>query len=140
MDYESDLALWADEQAGLLRAGRVNELDLEHQAEEIEGLSRRDRREIESRVRILLAHLLKWRYQPAPQSRSWLATITTQQQEVMALLEDSPSLRPRLQSRWQEVYSRARTLAEDEIGIASLPNESPWTLDQVLRGEYFANE
>jgi hypothetical protein len=96
--------------------------------------------EIESRLRILLAHLLKWRYQPALQSRSWRATITTQQQEVMALLEDSPSLRPRLQSRWQEVYSRARTLAEDEIGIASLPNESPWTLDQVLRGEYFANE
>lgn len=132
MKYDTDLALWADEQAELLREGRVHELDLEHLAEEIEGLSRRDRRELQSRFRILLAHLLKWRYQPQLQSRSWRATITTQQQEILALLEDSPSLRTALEARWSEIYRRARTLAEEETGVASLAEESPWTIDEAL--------
>ncbi|HEX7360944.1 MAG TPA: DUF29 domain-containing protein [Bryobacteraceae bacterium] len=135
MVYESDLVLWAEEQATLLREHKLGQLDAEHIAEEIEGLARRDRREIESRMKVLLAHLLKWRYQPALQSRSWRATIATQQDEIALLLRDSPSLRSHLEQRWSELYLLARRLAVQETGMETLPAECPWTLDRVLAAE-----
>lgn len=135
MFYENDLVLWAEEQAALLREQKLDQLDAEHIAEEMESLAKRDRREIESRMKVLMAHLLKWRYQPALQSRGWRATIATQQDEIALLLQDSPSLRLHLEQRWHDVYERVRRLAAQETGIETLPGHSPWTLDQVLAAE-----
>ncbi len=90
--YETDFVAWAEAQAEALRAGRLDELDLEHLAEEIQGLAERDRRELRSRLRVLVAHLLKWRHQPDHRSRSWRATILTQRADLDDLFESSPSL------------------------------------------------
>jgi hypothetical protein len=80
--YEQDVVAWANEQAALLRAGKLSAIDVEHVAEEIEDLGKSEQRELASRMPVLLAHLLKWQCQPARRSKSWQYTIRTQRKEV----------------------------------------------------------
>jgi hypothetical protein len=56
--YEQDFYAWANEQARLLRAGRLTDADIEHIAEEIESLGKTEKRELASRLKVLLTHLL----------------------------------------------------------------------------------
>ncbi|MCP5177097.1 MAG: DUF29 domain-containing protein [Moraxellaceae bacterium] len=58
--YKTDIIAWANEQAAFIRAGRFDLLDLENIAEEIEDVGKSEQRELENRMSILLAHLLKW--------------------------------------------------------------------------------
>ena len=69
--YNRDFYAWGLHQAELLRAGRFGEIDIENIAEEIESLSRSDKRELSRRLSVLMLHLLKWRYQPEFRSQSW---------------------------------------------------------------------
>ena len=80
--YEKDVVRWAQEQARLLRAGDFSRLDIEHIADEIEDVGKAEQRELASRTAVLLAHLLKWRYQPELRTRSWRATIEIQRKGV----------------------------------------------------------
>ena len=73
--YDFDFYAWANEQAGLLRAGRWSEADIAHIAEEIETMGRSEIRELVSRLKVLMMHLLKWRFQPTGRSTSWRLTI-----------------------------------------------------------------
>jgi hypothetical protein len=66
---------WANEQARLLRAGLLSQLDIEHIADEIEDVGKSEKREIRNRMALLLAHLLKWQYQPIYRGNSWIRTI-----------------------------------------------------------------
>src|SRR3954451_22460738 len=91
--YEEDFALWAAEQAALLRAGKLDRVDIENVAEEIESLGRSDKYEIDSRLEILLQHLLKWHFQPEKRSNSWKASIREQRIKIARILKASPSLR-----------------------------------------------
>jgi len=68
--YEQDFYAWSEEQAALLRAGRAAEADLDNIVEEIESMGKSERRELISRLTVLLLHLLKWRLQrPKPAAR-----------------------------------------------------------------------
>ena len=60
--YDQDFYAWTSEQAGLLRAGRLSEADVEHIAEEIESMGKREKRELVNCLTVLLIHLLKWQY------------------------------------------------------------------------------
>src|SRR2546426_519054 len=91
--YDEDFVAWASETARLLRSGRFDKIDVEHLAEEVEDMANRDKRELASRLRVLILHLLKWQQQPGKRSRSWRATIATQRAELKDLLDQSPSLR-----------------------------------------------
>ena len=136
--YDDDFVLWTERQATLLRrraAGELindDELDWLNLAEEIEAVGGNTRRELRSRLARLLQHLLKWHYQPEQRSRSWRATIRTQRQEIEELLADNPSLRPRLAEFFAAAYPRARADALDETGLLSLPEASPFTIEQAL--------
>ena len=70
-NYETDVVAWANEQARLIRAGKFDQLDLEHLAEEIEDVGKSEQRELASRMAVLLMHLLKWKFQPERRSKSW---------------------------------------------------------------------
>jgi Domain of unknown function DUF29 len=48
----------------LLRTGKIAEADIKNIAEEIEDIGKNLKRELESRLKILFIHLLKWQYQP----------------------------------------------------------------------------
>ena len=73
--YDRDFYAWANEQAALLRAGKLTEADIENIAEEIESMGRSEKRELVSRLTILLQHLLKWQFQPGRHSTSWRLSI-----------------------------------------------------------------
>ena len=134
VDYEEDFYLWTEEQARLLRSGEFSAIDAANIAEEIESMGRSDRRELKSRLIVLLTHLLKWRYQPEARSRSWSDTIREQRQQIELVLEDSPSLRSAAEQILNQVYRTARENAGEETGItkAAFPDACPFRPDEVL--------
>jgi Domain of unknown function DUF29 len=132
--YEDDFYGWTVEQSRLLRAGELSAIDAANIAEEIESMGRSDRRELKSRLVVLLMHLLKWRHQPGSRSRSWSATIDEQRLQSEGILGESPSLRPSVAAMLVEAHAIARARAIAEIGLAdeAFPEACPFTADQVL--------
>jgi len=136
--YDSDFYSWTQRTAALLRAHRFDEIDVEHAAEEIEDMGKRDLKELNSRVQVLLLHLLKWQNQPDGRSPSWQATIVTQRIEIEALLRQSPSLRPKLTSELVQNYANAVKRAVPETGLRTedFPVGCPFTIEQILDEEF----
>ena len=132
--YDEDFVAWANETATLLRAGRFDEIDAEHLAEEVEAMAGRDTRELRSRLTVLILHLLKWQQQPEKRSVSWKSTIATQRAEVKHLLEQSPSLKRVVLESVTRIYGDAVEQASIETGLPedSFPRECPFSPDQVL--------
>jgi hypothetical protein len=134
--YKKDVVAWANEQAALLRAGKLTEIDIENIAEEIEDVGKSEQRELASRMGVLLAHLLKWQHQPHMRSRSWEATIRDQRTMIGKRLRKTPSLKPMLTDEdWiAEMWGDARLDAGNETGLgyAHFPSECPWPLEQAL--------
>lgn len=132
--YEEDFHRWLQANVEIIRLGNVKDIDAEHIAEELEAMGKRERRELVSRLTVLLAHLLKWQYQPSHRSRSWQNTLTVQRGELSDLLEDSPSLRAELEQYIDRAYARARLLAEDETGLqaSAFPSDCPYALEAIL--------
>jgi hypothetical protein len=132
--YESDLYAWTQENAAHVRAGRLDELDYEHLAEELEELMGNNRR-----LRVLLAHLLKWRFQPERRSSSWAGTLRSQRDDIGRLLKQSPSLRRLVPEEMREAYAAAVELAAVETGLArrTFPQCCPFDPAQTLDPEYW---
>src|SRR5262245_30887368 len=84
--YEADETAWLEATAALIRAGRLDQIDPATLAEYLTDMVRRDRREVESRLIVLLAHVLKWLHQPDRRSGSWRATLIEQRQELEGLV------------------------------------------------------
>lgn len=112
--YDQDFYAWAQRNAALLRAGRVEEADCEHLAEENEDLGKAQRHALRSHLRQLIAHLLKLDYSPAEQPRrGWFEEVQNARAEIADRLADSPSLTPQVDSILAEVWQRARRQACD---------------------------
>src|SRR5262245_32785008 len=114
-DYEHDFYGWLVEQARLVRDGHWDAVDRENLAEEIESLGREQFDKLESALRILMLHMLKWDHQPEKRSRSWALTVRTQRLEVEDVLSDNPSLKPRIAIA--RGYRKARVEAAKETGL-----------------------
>ena len=136
--YDSDIVAWANEQAELIRAGRFDLLDLEHIAEEIEDVGKSERRELVSRMVVLLMHLLKWQYQPERRGASWERTIRLQRRDVAFCLNETPSLAPMLKDHvWIGVFwDKAVAQAIAETGLDLFPEVCPWSMDEVLKSDW----
>jgi Domain of unknown function DUF29 len=137
--YETDFYAWTQQQAQLLRERRWNDLDLDNLVDEVESVGRSDKRQIESRLEILLAHLLTWRFQPGGRGANWIGTLFEQRRRLMGLLDESPSLREFAEKEVFNSYGPARLLAAKETGIALgvFPEQCPFTPEQVLDLEYY---
>ncbi len=139
--YDEDITAWAEEQARLSRDGDFAALDLEHLAEEIEGVGASERREPRSRLIVLLRHLPKWhlpkwQLQTGFRSNSWTATIRTQRIEVEQVLKQNPSVRRALPELLPQAFQSGRGAAIGENGIERMPNSCPWTVEQVMSPEF----
>jgi hypothetical protein len=132
--YDEDFVAWTEHTAALLRARRFDEIDVEHVAEEVEDMGTRDRRELASRLTVLVTHLLKWQLQPEHRSTSWDGSIAAQQTEIGRVLRDSPSLRRWVEDDLVRDCPLARTQAAKETGLPAerFPLDSPWKAEQVL--------
>ena len=139
--YDADFYGWTLEQASLLRAGQLAELDVEHLIEEIESMGRSERRQLTNRFELLLMHLLKWQYQPDRRDidgKSWLRTIRERRRKIPKLLRDNPSLKPLLEDCIRDAYDDARFGASDETGllVSVFPELCPYTREQILDPEF----
>ena len=135
--YDHDFFAWANEQAALLRAGRLPDADIANIAEEIESMGRSERNQLTNWLAVLLAHLLKWKYQPGLRGNSWRLTIREQRRRANRILEQNPSLCPVLPAILAEAYGDAILIAERETGLAeeTFPTDCPWTFDQAMQDE-----
>ena len=133
--YVEDFSAWAEETADLIEQNRFADLDLAVLADEVRDLARSEYRELQSQLRRLLAHLLKWAYQPGKRSSSWQVSILDAREKIEDALESSPSLRARItpqtmQRIWRGACKRA--VLEARLPADALPATCPWELAQIL--------
>ena len=140
--YEPDVYLWTRAQAALLRARRFDELDLAKLVEEVESVGGSEKREIKSRLGVLIGHLLKWKYQPGGRSSGWVGTITEQRQQLDDIMEMSPSLRGYPAQVFAHCHLSGRLLASKDTGIdfTLFPDAAPFTVEQALDLDYLPAE
>lgn len=140
--YEKDFYLWTQENARLMRERRFSELDIENIAEEIEAMGKRDKRELVSRLAVLLTHLLIRQYQADFRSRSWKSTLVTQRAEIESLLKDSLGLKHGLNDRIDSAYSRAKKSAAVETGLPdrTFPGTCPYSREEILGTDFLPKE
>lgn len=138
--YDADETAWLEAMAELLRDGRLSELDYTHLQEHLENMALRDRKKVESRLAILIAHVLKWTHQPEKRTASWRGTIIVQRHKLTKLLE-SGTLRKHAEAVLADCYADAVDMAleETKLPAATIPAECPWTLEQLLAPEVLAD-
>ena len=137
--YDSDFYGWTEQQAGLLKAGRFSDADFENIIEEIESMGRSEKRALESRLAVLLQHLLKWQYQPARRGKSWELTIKWQRVDFLKVLRDNPGLKSKLSGLLIDAYQSAVIKASEETGIdeSDFPAVCPWSFEEIANSLFY---
>lgn len=123
----------------MLRAGKYSAADMEHIAQEIESMGKTEKRELVSRLSVLLLHLLKWQFQPGRRGSSWEASIRVQRNRIADHLNDNPSLKPTipaaLKSAWRDAVLEA--VAETGLPAATFPAACAYTYSQIMDAEFW---
>ena len=134
-DYNSDFYGWTQEQAALLRSGRLNEIDIDNLIEEVETMGRSEKRALQSRLVVLLTHLLKWRYQAERRGSSWQLTIDHQRIKFQELLNENPGLKHDLDNIFASAYLDATYQAAKQtaLPLETFPVSPPWSLPESLQ-------
>jgi hypothetical protein len=134
--YDHDETAWLEIMSALAADGRFTEMDHFHLAEYLSDMAKRDRREVLSRLIVLLAHLLKWEHQPNRRTVSWKSTIREQRRELRQLLE-SGTLRNHAEAVLEAAYEEAceQVAEEASVKIEQLPERCPWSLDGAMELE-----
>jgi hypothetical protein len=140
--YEQDFYRWTQTTAHLLQQHRYAEIDWKNLLEEIESMGRSERKELKSRLIVLIEHLLKlmyWEAEKPSNSRGWRNTVIEQRRQLELLLEESPSLRSVLLESFLDCYTKSRedTLRKYQLPPDLLPNHPPFTIETVLNSDYF---
>jgi hypothetical protein len=140
--YDQDFYAWSNEQAALLRAGKLGLADIEHIAQEIESMGKTEKRELVSRIRVLMLHLLKWRFQPLKRTASWEVSIKVQRMDLADHLKDNPSLTPLIPEVTEKAFKSALLDAMLETGLpeTALPRTCPWSFEQMMAEDFWPEE
>lgn len=134
--HENDFYAWTQQQAHFLKTKQSYQIDWQNIAEEIEDMGRSEKRQLESRLEILIMHLLKWQFQPNLRSRSWQLTIKEQRLRLEKLLQKNPSLQSQLTEVIEDIYPLATLSAERETGLSSFPETCSYSLTEILLPEF----
>jgi hypothetical protein len=136
--YERDYYAWLQDQVRALRERRIEEVDWDNVAEEIEDLGKSERRGISSHLAVVLEHLLKLQYAQGLfrdyNVRGWSISVRSARRRLRKLLNESPSLRARLEELLADAYDdgRLEALRDPNLTEEILPKTSPWTVDEVI--------
>lgn len=131
--HDSDLYTWVQEQTALLRAGRVEALDLDNIAEELSDVGAEQYDRLESALEVLLMHMLRWDHQPERRSRSWVLTIVEQRKRVDKVLRKNPGLKSRLAEAVEDGFDLGRVRAAREMkrDLDTVPDLCPYDWDAI---------
>jgi hypothetical protein len=137
--YQTDYHAWVLKTAELLRQGQFEQLNIEALAEELESLGKKECKEIANCFVILLAHLLKWQFQPMHRSNSWRGSIIEQRKQILRQLKFSPSVKPHIPEAILDAYPDAVEIAIDETGLPEtvFPVICPYTEEQMLDKTFY---
>jgi hypothetical protein len=132
--YEHDFYTWSVEQARLVRSGHWDAVDRDNVAEEIESLGREQFAKLESALRVLLTHMLKWDHQLERRTRSWVLSIKAQRIAVRRVMETNPGLAPRVPEAVRFGYEAARVEAARETGLEEdvFPERCPYSWEDIV--------
>jgi hypothetical protein len=135
--YETDYNLWVLDTVKKLENRDLDSLDWENLIEEVLGLSRSDKRKLESLLTRLIEHLLKlgyWETEKERNRKHWKGEIINFRKQIKRLLRDSPSLKPYLKSVFEECYQDGReiTTEKSELPLSTFPEEPIASLEQIL--------
>ena len=129
------------ETAAFLRLGEFDQIDVPWLEDIVLSMSRNEQNKVKGKARILIAHLLKFKYQSSHRSGSWTSTILNQRDDLADLLEDSATLQNVLRINLVQIYRKARNLATLETGLNStFPLDCEWTLDQILDTNFWPDK
>lgn len=130
-----DYCLWAKTQSDLLRERDFSHLDIDNIIEEIESLGNSEADKIESHLTNYLMHMLKKRYQPEMEHRSWDLSIKESLMRSKRVLIKNPSIKHKLNEIYEDAYATARLRAARETGLNEIvfPIECPWTVEELLK-------
>ena len=137
--YDKDFFAWSGQQAALLRAGQFNAADIEHIAEEIESMGNTEKRELVSRLKVLLLHLLKWQFQSPGRGSSWETSIKIRRLELVDHLSDNPSLKSKLSEAISSAYRIAVVAASGETGMpeTTFSENCPYSFQQMMSRSFW---
>lgn len=137
--YDRDFYAWANEQAALLRAGKLEQADVANIAEEIESMGRSEKRELINRLTVLFLHLLKWQFQPGLRGNSRRLSIEEQRYRLADHMADNPSLRSRLDEAIRNAYRLALVEAERETGLMrqTFPATCPYPFEMAIDPDFW---
>jgi len=133
--HDSDFYGWTQQQANLIRSGKISDLDMNNILEELSRLGKSKNQELEGQIAILLAHLLKWKFQVESHTKLWASSIKDQQKAVANILRKNPSLKPDVPKLLIQAYKSVLFMAEHESSVSSkyhFPKECPWSIDEAL--------
>ncbi|PSB18987.1 DUF29 domain-containing protein [Phormidesmis priestleyi ULC007] len=136
--YETDYLKWIETTLEKLRSRDYDSVDWENLIEEIEDMGRSEQRSLKSNLIVVLVHLLKWQFQPDRRSGSWGGSIVEHRRRIQEAVDDSPSLRPYLESIFDGCYLQAVKQAKAETGLSSetFPQQCPYELVEVMSDEF----
>jgi hypothetical protein len=136
--YDQDYYLWIMRTIELLNQKKFGELDLTNLVEEIEDMGKSEKKSITSNLRILLMHLLKYKYQSDKRTNSWLFTIVEHRKRLQEAFKVSPSLRRYYEEVFLDCYQDARELASAETGLSMqiFSEVCPFTPEEALNPNY----
>lgn len=136
--YETDYLKWIETTVEKLQVQDYSNIDWKNLIEEIEDMGRSERRSLKSNLIVVLAHLLKWQYQPNFRNGSWKGSIVEHRRRIREALKDSPSLKPYFEEVFAQCYSDAVEQASAETGLSVeiLPQVCPYTSAEVLDSNF----
>ena len=132
--YDKDFYLWTELTAAHLKSRQFEQVDLDNLIEEVESLGRNARDKLIISLKVLLAHLLKWQFQPDKRTKSWKDSIFRERANIDEYLEDIPSLKQFLVDEWiEKAYRRGLRTAinETEMDESVFPKQCPYSLEQI---------
>jgi hypothetical protein len=140
--HDQDFYTWALETACAIRERRFAGIDWEAVAEELEDMGRSEAKALERQLARLMAHLLKWQYQPEQRrlsENSWRATIENARREIRKLLRENPGLKSRLPELFLEAYPHGIDWAviETNMSRSVFQSSCPWSLEQAIDDSFW---
>lgn len=132
--YEDDVYGWVKEQVALIRAGRFEEIDAANVAEELSDVGRSEESKLDSILRVLVMHMLKWDQQPEMRTPSWMHSIREQRRRYERLLRRNPGLKSYRDEALAYSYPTARDWASEEThcDVSEFPEICPYAWDDIL--------